>query len=246
MKDNFSRQAGAYAKYRPGYPTALFDFVLAHLQTKELAWDCATGNGQTARELAGHFAKVIATDISREQLANAQQAPNIIYKVQPGEETDLDENSVDLVTISQALHWLQVDKFYTEVKRVAKPGSWIAAWMYSLPWVSPAIDDWIGRQFYKKIVGAYWDKKRKHIDAHYGSLAFPFQEIPCPVFSIRSKWTWQEMEGYINTWSAVQKFISVNGYNPVDALMKEVKPLWSSEPMDIVFPVYMRMGQIHK
>ncbi len=104
MKDNFSIQADVYAKYRPDYPKELFDFILSHIHSKGIAWDCATGNGQTAKELAKHFEKVYATDISQKQLDNAEQASNIFYSIQAAEQTNFPANSFDLVSVSQALH----------------------------------------------------------------------------------------------------------------------------------------------
>ncbi len=246
MKDNFSRQADLYAKYRPDYPTELFDFMLLQIPEKKRAWDCATGNGQTAKKLAQYFSEVYATDISAKQLANATQAPNIIYSVQPAEHTHFEDSSFDLVTVSQALHWLKFDPFYAEVKRVAKPGSWFAAWMYSLPLISPAIDEWIGVRFYTDIIGGYWDYERKYVDDHYTTVPFPFSEIRCPEFYIRFEWTLAELEGYLNTWSALQKFILEKKYNPVDELVKQIAPLWNAERMKIVFPLTMRMGRIDK
>ena len=74
MKDNFSKQADVYAKYRPTYPRDLFDFILSYVANKQAAWDCGTGNGQTAKELAVHFEKVVATDISQKQIDNAYQS----------------------------------------------------------------------------------------------------------------------------------------------------------------------------
>ncbi|MGQ0738030.1 MAG: class I SAM-dependent methyltransferase [Bacteroidota bacterium] len=141
MKDNFSGLADIYAKYRPHYPAELFIFILSNISVKETAWDCATGNGQTAKDLAPHFKKVFATDISQKQLDHAPYLPNVIYAVQPAEQTDFPPDSFDLVTVSQALHWFRFDDFYKEVKRVLKPGGWIAAWTYSGVQVSPEIDE---------------------------------------------------------------------------------------------------------
>ena len=58
MKDNFSIQAKYYAKYRPLYPQELYDFILSFVPGKKLAWDCGTGNGQTANVLAQYFDNV--------------------------------------------------------------------------------------------------------------------------------------------------------------------------------------------
>jgi SAM-dependent methyltransferase len=246
MKDNFSRQASDYAKYRPDYPSELFDFILSHVKERTAAWDCATGNGQTAKVLAGFFEKVNATDISQKQIDNAYAAPNIIYAVESAEATSFNDDQFDLVTVSQALHWLQFEKFYPEVKRVTKNGGWIAAWTYSLPAISAEIDKLVDEGFYKNVIGAYWDAERKHVDSHYTTIPFPFKEIDCPGFSIRFNWTLADLRGYINTWSAVQKFIKANNFNPVDELIEKVRPFWNTETRNIVFPVCMRMGQVLK
>jgi len=246
MKDNFSKQANAYAKYRPTYPQELYDFILSKVEQKETAWDCGTGNGQAAKELAKHFKKVFATDISEKQIQNANKAENIFYSVQSAEQTNFSNDTFDLVTVSQALHWFDVSRFYAEVKRVAKPNAWISVWMYSLANISPEIDKFINIEHYKKTLGSYWDYERKFVDDNYTTLPFSFKEIQCPIFQMKFEWTLNELEGYLNTWSALQKFITQHSYNPVDKLMEDIKPFWKQEKMQVVFPVYMRMGQIEK
>ena len=241
-----SQQADLYAKYRPTYPPELFGFILSKVKNRQVAWDCGTGNGQTAKELANFFDKVWATDISEKQISQAHQASNIVYSVQRAEQTLFPENSVDLITVSQALHWFQFDKFYAEVKRVAKPGAWIAAWMYSLLSISPLINKLINVDHYKNTLDTYWDYERKYVDDNYTTIPFPFREIETPLFQIHFEWTLQELEGYLNTWSALLKFIAVNHFNPVDELIKQIRPYWNQEKMKIVFPVHLRMGQIEK
>ena len=77
MKDLFSKQAATYAQFRPNYPDDLFDFILQNVDNKQIAWDCATGNGQAAKVLAPHFDKIYATDISQKQLDNAGQQDSL-------------------------------------------------------------------------------------------------------------------------------------------------------------------------
>jgi SAM-dependent methyltransferase len=243
VKDNFSKQAAVYAKYRPDYPEELFHFILGHVKQKEAAWDCATGNGQTAKELASRFQKVFATDISQKQLDNAHKADNIVYSVQPAEQTGFANQQFDLITVSQALHWFHFDRFYAEVNRVAKPGSWIAVWMYSLLRISPNIDKLVD-EYHFQTIEKYWDSERKYVDNNYTTVPFPFAEIRTPAFSIEYSWTLDDLEGYFNTWSALQKFITANNYNPVPELIKIIQPFWKEEKMKIIFPVYMRMGKI--
>lgn len=245
MKDNFSKQAAVYAKYRPAYPEQLYDFIFEHVANKQAAWDCATGNGQAAKELATAFVKVYATDISQKQIENAAQQPNIFYSVQPAEQTNFPDNSFDLITVAQALHWFKFDDFYTELKRVAKPQGVFAAWMYSLLRISGEIDALIEQHHYNTL-DSYWDDERKYVDEEYRSIPFPFKKIKTPSFVIEYEWTTDELEGYLNTWSGLQKFITANQYNPVDELMIRIKPFWEQKQMKIRFPVHWLMGRIEK
>ena len=140
FKDHFSKQAAEYAKFRPRYPKDLFRWLASIAPSKALAWDCATGNGQSAVELAEVFERVIATDASEKQIANAERHPRVEYRVAAAEESGLDPGSVDVVTVAQALHWFDLERFYPEVRRVLKPTGVIAACAYKLATVTPEID----------------------------------------------------------------------------------------------------------
>lgn len=245
MKDNFSQQAGIYAKYRPHYPLELFDFVIGQARSKNKAWDCATGNGQSAQELSKYFEKVFATDISQKQIDHARQAPNIYYSVQPAERTTFADNSFDLITVSQALHWFEFDSFYKEVNRVGKPGSLLATWSYSLLNVSPEVDKLV-REFYTGIIGPYWDKERRYVDNEYKTIPFPLKEIIAPHFAMQFSWTIDELQGYFNTWSALHKFIAANNFNPVNELVQKIRAHTTNEKLKIIFPLHIRMGRVEK
>jgi hypothetical protein len=71
FKDYFSRQSGQYTLFRPRYPRELFHFLAATAPDRQRAWDCGTGNGQAAVDLAADFSEVIATDPSERQIAHA-------------------------------------------------------------------------------------------------------------------------------------------------------------------------------
>src|SRR5690242_13549458 len=89
FKDHFSKQAADYAKFRPRCPSELFEHLGSVAPSRTLAWDCATGNGQAAVELAGVFNRVIATDASEQQIANAQPDARVEYRVAPPENSGL-------------------------------------------------------------------------------------------------------------------------------------------------------------
>lgn len=246
MKDNFSTQSDKYAKYRPTYPPDLFEFLTSNIQDQSNAWDCGTGNGQVAYELAKTFDNVFATDISQAQIDNALQADNISYSVQPAEKNDFDNGLFDLIVVAQAIHWFDFDKFYTEVKRTAKDNALICIVGYGKLEISEQIDNVIA-DFYNNIIGKYWDEERKYIDENYKTIPFPFDEIQTPNFINTQPWTLEHLIGYLNTWSAVKHFIKHNNYNPIDKLQKDIEQLWGNEQTkQIRFPLLLRIGRIVK
>ncbi len=247
MKDLFSKQAATYAQFRPTYPQNLFDFVLQNVDNKGVAWDCATGNGQAAKVLAQHFDKVFATDMSQKQLDNAAQADNIVYAVSRAEATDFEDNSFDLITVAQAVHWFDFDKFYAEVRRVAKPNATIAIWGYGVMRFHDEEVDKLIQNFYHNITGKYWDGERRHLDEGYETIPFPFEALKTPHLSMVFKWQRDELEGYLNSWSSIQHFIKANGYNPIPNLMLDLEDFWGEfERKSLYFPVFMKMGKVVK
>jgi SAM-dependent methyltransferase len=245
MKDLFSSQSKAYAAFRPTYPPELYQFIFQHVKDKVDAWDCATGNGQVAQYLARHFVKVHATDISQQQLDHAVKKNNIFYSASSAEKTTFNDNQFDLITVAQALHWFDRNTFYDEVKRVCKPGGILAVWGYALLYIEPAIDQLI-MDFYNATVGPYWDQARRLVEDEYRSISFPFEQIKAPDFHIKVHWTLDQLSGYFSSWSATQKFIGENGYDPVPPFIKSLEEYWSKPEMAVSFPIFSRIACIHK
>src|SRR5213594_4767762 len=119
--DHFSAVANRYADFRPHYPAELFDYLGALVPRNSVVWDCACGNGQATLDLAARFHRVVATDASREQVAAATPHANVEYRVAPAEKSGLPDESVALITVAQALHWFDLERFYAEAKRVLSP-----------------------------------------------------------------------------------------------------------------------------
>lgn len=246
MKDLFSKHASTYAAFRPVYPKVLYDFIFEKIQHKRNAWDAGTGNGQVAQYLAEHFDHVHATDISAEQLKHAASRRNVSYHQSPAEHTDFANDTFDLITVAQALHWIDTPAFFNEASRVGRPESLVAVWGYSLLKTDTRIDQII-ENFYTREVGKYWDPERRLIDTHYRDVKFPFTEIQSPDFYIDVEWTREHLEGYILSWSATQKYIQTNHFNPVNALSRQLDSYWRcGESKSVRFPIFMRVGVIRK
>jgi ubiquinone/menaquinone biosynthesis C-methylase UbiE len=245
MKDYFSSQSKAYATFRPTYPKALYDFIFRQVKTKGTAWDCATGNGQVASYLADYFHEVHATDISQQQLDHADKKKNVRYSISPAERTSFENNQFDLITVAQALHWFDRDKFYDEAKRVGKPGSILAIWGYAMLYIEPSIDALI-LNFYNETVGPYWDDARRLVEQEYQTISFPFERLDTPRFSIEVEWTLTQLSGYFCSWSATQKYIKEKGIDPVPGFIETLRKHWTRRSMNVTFPIFMHIGTIKK
>lgn len=245
-KDFFSKQAADYAKWRPGYPKELIEYITSFVQHRDTAWDCATGNGQAAILLADHMNHVFATDLSAEQLKYAKPHPKITYSQSAAEHTQFQPNTFDLVTVAQSYHWFDHKAFCNEATRICKPGAVVAVWGYNLCYTPDTVINELIRRFYTETTGPYWDPARKFVDQEYKPLYFGFNEIPVDKkFSIKMQWSLRDLEGYLNSWSSVQKYIKVNGHNPVEAFIDEVHNHWpQQDELQFEFPLFIRLGRV--
>lgn len=246
-KELFSNHSETYARYRPTYPQELFDYIFQFVEKKKHAWDCATGNGQAASVLADHFEKVEASDISEAQISHAVQKPNIQYHVCPAEQTPFADNSFDLITVATAYHWLNWKKFYEEATSVGKPNCVVAVWSYNIFSTEEERVNKIIDRFYKRITHPYWDYERKYVDDSYTTVEFDFDPLPAKDFEIRLNWNKEHFIGYLESWSAVQKFIQQNNSSPIDLIRKDLDTVWNDEETKpIHFPLFLRIGRITK
>jgi SAM-dependent methyltransferase len=239
MKDLFSGISGQYAKFRPEYPKEVFDFIFKIVEQRSIALDCGTGNGQLAAQLAAGFDKVFAIDISSSQIENGVRKPNIEYSIQPAERMTFPDHYFDLVTVGQAIHWFDLEKFYNEVKRILKPGGFIFVIGYGRLSVDQEVDAVID-ELYTSTLKGYWEKERKYIDENYLTIPFPFKELTTPEFCMKHTWNMRGLLGYLRTWSAVRKYIATSGLDPVD----KVASLLShrTNEFTVTFPVLIRAG----
>ena len=245
MKDNFSTHSHRYALCRPTFPKEVFEFIFTEVRNFSLAWDVATGNGQAARFLAARFDQVMASDISQNQLDHAVQLPNIEYRLESAGHTSLHDRSVDLVMVSQAAHWFDFGPFYSEVRRVAKPGALISLLGYGLIYSDDAALDELIRHFYFDITGPYWDAERKYVDDQYRTLPFPFKQIDTPSFQMEYLWPEDQLLGYFSTWSAVQHYLKERGSSPLTPELEEAfRKACKQKACRVKFPVFMKVARI--
>jgi len=243
FKDHFSGHSASYATYRPTYPDALFSFLADCCVQHNLAWDCATGNGQAARALTPFFDKVIATDASSAQIDATEGDPKVDYRIAPAESSGLDDASIDLITVAQALHWFDIPGFLNEAQRVLIPSGVLAVWSYERCLVDPDCDQLI-HELYADVVGPYWPPERKLVEEGYQSIELPMPSISSPEFAMKADWSVEEMLGYLLTWSASQRYLKDLGSDPLARIEDGLRTLWGKGRREVVWPMNVRLGRV--
>ena len=245
FRDYFSQQAKGYAQHRPRYPEPMFDYLASLAPSRQLAWDCGTGNGQAALALAERFEKVIATDASAAQIESAFPHERIVYRAEPSEKTSIPTNSVDLITVGTAVHWFDFDPFYAEVRRVGKSDAILAVWTYHLVSIAPEIDRWLER-FYRVTLAGYWPERIRYLDQRYETLPFPFEEIRPPEFEMETAWSLDNLVGFLASWSAVKKLVEAMGEEAFEEQARELERAWGnkSAKRKVRWPLHFRIGRL--
>lgn len=247
FKDYFSTQAKEYSKYRPKYPDELFSFLSSLVSEHNTAWDCATGNGQAAIGLVPYFNKIIATDPSSSQIEHAEQNPKIEYRIATAENSGLETNSIDLLTVATAIHWIDTPKFYPEAKRIIKNGGVLAVWTYSESTVNDEIDE-VSRHYGHTVIGEHWPEENKKAWDFENQIHLPFEAIETPKFEIHLDWTLDDYLKYLYTWSATHNYIRKTGNNPIEIVYNDFLKAWKDKDQtrDVKKYIRLKAGRIIK
>ena len=244
FKDHFSSRAADYAAYRPTYPPELVDYLASVCPTSNLALDCGCGTGQLAVLLADRFKRVIATDASAQQIENAEPRERVTYRVAPAERSGLPDASADLVVAAQAAHWFDQPAFYAEARRVGRPGAILALVTYGVMRGDAVVNPVI-QNFYENVVGPYWPPERRHVEEGYRSFDFPFEEFQAPPGDPRLV-DFDDLIGYVDTWSAVRGAERALGRSPVEDFRRDLGAVWGDPAArrGVMFPLSLRVGRI--
>jgi SAM-dependent methyltransferase len=244
-KNWFSDGGAAYADFRPDYPAALAEWIASLAAHHDCAIDVGCGSGQFTIGLAQHFRSVIGIDPSESQLAHAKRHSAITYRLGRAEALPVEAESADVLTVAQAAHWLGIERFYEEARRIVKPGGILALFSYGRMEIEAPCN---GRfqQFYAEEIGPYWPAERKLVDNGCRNLAFPFDEIPAPNLAIRQNWDLPALLGYIGTWSATKKALEAGKTGLLETFGRDFSEIWGdpAQSVAISWPIAIRATRI--
>ncbi|XP_030941036.1 uncharacterized protein LOC126703232 [Quercus robur] len=258
MAGLFDKQADFYLDARPTYPTHWYSMLAALTPHHSLAWDVGTGNGQAAIAVAEHYEQVIGTDVSEAQLKLALPHPHVQYLHTPLSITDDElvaliggENSVDLVTVAQAVHWFDLPKFYSLVTHLLrKPGGVIAVWGYNDIVVSPIFDP-IMKRFHDTTL-PYWNPNIQHIFDAYKALPFPFESVGLgcegkpQLLDMPKELTFEGFLRMLMSWSAVITAKDQGIDLLSESVVKEFENAWGGPKLirSVIYKGFMLVGKV--
>ena len=243
FKDHFSERSDDYARYRPQYPAELFAAIQTQCPAPELALDCATGSGQLAVDLAAFCERVIATDASAEQIAAAIPHPRVQYRVATAEASGLSDGTVDLLTVGQALHWFDHERFGLEARRVIRKGGLLVCASYAVCAVNAEIDRVVD-SLYTDLLGPYWPPERIMVEQGYAGIELPGSPLDFGALAMRADWSVNDMLGYLGTWSASKRYRKDRGADPVGMIAGPLEAAWGDTIRTVKWPLAVRASRL--
>ncbi len=219
FEDHFSSRANDYARWRPGYPEALYDAIGEHLPAcgSLNVWEAGCGSGQATMDLARRFGPVFASDASREQIALHRAGDNegarVRLAVEPAEHCSLGDASVHLVAVGQALHWFDQPGFFSECQRVLRPGGVLAAWCYRD--MTPPTGMEAAISAFREEIEPWWPPQRIEVERGYADVEWPFAAMESRTLEMQADWTLPHLLGYLSSFSATKRATQSSGEDPV-------------------------------
>lgn len=223
----FNDRSDNYAKTRPRYPKALYEWLSTLCHERISVWDAACGNGQAAADLRHYFQFVEATDISPAQIEAATAYENVHFSVQASENAGFATDQFDAVCVAQALHWFDFKRFWPQVQRVLKPDGVFAAWGYTWPRISQTIDAVLETEFLS-VIKPYWAPQNRLLWNGYQTLSLPFKLIETPEIVMVMEWDVDELFGYLSTWSATRRCMDEIGDDFFWQTRDHINRIWAS------------------
>jgi SAM-dependent methyltransferase len=124
--DRFTGRAAVYSKYRPSYPIDIVNILRNTIgfDKDKIVADIGSGTGLLSRLFLENGNKVFGVEPNDEMRSFAEESlskfPNFVSVRGSAEQTSLEDGSVDLVAVGQALHWFDRERATREFVRIVR------------------------------------------------------------------------------------------------------------------------------
>lgn len=155
-KGIFAGKSEDYSRFRPSYPDAAIDWLRERCSGERVV-DIGAGTGIFTKTLLRCFEDVSAVEPNSDMRSRLVEfLPNVPCLSGAGEATGLADRSVDLITVAQAFHWIDEDKFKDEAIRILRDGGKVAiVWNTSLESDFTVARDTICRKYCPRFRAGY-------------------------------------------------------------------------------------------
>ena len=127
----YSTKAEKYAKYRWDYaPSAIESiFEKTQISSQSTIADMGAGTGILTKHFVDRAGKIYAiepnVELRQELVKNLGNMSSTIILDGSAEDTKLPNNSVNIITVAQAIHWFNPEPARREMMRILKGGGWL-------------------------------------------------------------------------------------------------------------------------
>jgi len=125
-EDRFTNIADIYEKFRPTYPDVLIEYLYSEVgfDSNNTLADIGSGTGKLTELLLKQGNLVYGVEPNEDMRGVAENVltnyKNFKSIDASAEETGLADSSVDFITVAQAFHWFDAEKFKLECQRILK------------------------------------------------------------------------------------------------------------------------------
>ena len=250
--DQFNKVASTYAKFRPTYPETVYKNIqeLGTSEKFEKTADIGCGAGHSIDGL-----KKISNDIVGVEPGDGlrmeaiQKYPEFEFVKGTGENTNLEDQSVNLITVATAFYWMDRVEAIEEFNRILKDDGALALYRYRFPRIASnkEVDDIV-----QKHCMDHWDQYRDErlVREDDSSILLEDSGFFKEISELKVENIWSlSVEGFVNfmtSTSYVSKYLESLGTESltyVESLKNEIRQVVGDEELGVNFDIHMILAK---